>query len=260
MSHCQLFPLAYQPNPAHYFQQVHDQAGAILLDSSQPESQRGRFDILSAWPLAQLSPHPTESLDTFRQRCQSLVKQLSICQTPDGLELPFTGGLIGYLTYDFNHLNQTVETEGLAGATVGLYNWAVISDHQQKQSWLMCHCSVTTERCNELLNLFTTNFQSILSNTPFSLTKAFAARINAQRYQNDLKRVYNYITAGDCYQVNYTQRFSSQYSGDAWQAYSSLRARCPTPFASFIRVNSQQAIISLSPERLIQVHQRKVES
>ena len=75
-----------------------------------------------------------------------------------------------------------------------------------------------------------------------------------------MQQIHNYIAAGDCYQVNYTQRFSSNYQGDAWHAYRSLRERCPTPFASFIRVNPQQAILSLSPERFIQVRQGQVES
>ena len=60
--------------------------------------------------------------------------------------------------------------------------------------------------------------------------------------------------------MNYTQRFSSHYQGDAWQAYVSLRERCPTPFASFIRVSEQQAIVSMSPERFLQVQQRQVEA
>lgn len=260
MPTCQLFSLDYHPDPAHYFQSVHRHSGAVLLDSGYPHSQRGRFDIISAEPLAQISPAPAESLDSFRQRCQALLKQLAVCQTADSVTLPFTGGLIGYLTYDFNSLTPAADIEGLACAQVGLYDWALVTDHQLQQCWLMCHPSVAAERCAALLASFQNGHSSTAVAAEFRLTQPFAPRISAERYEQDLARIGDYITAGDCYQVNYTQRFSSNYQGDAWQAYSSLREQCPTPFASFIRVNGQQAILSLSPERYMQASQGRVES
>ncbi len=260
MPTCQLFPLDYHIDPAHYFQHVQAQSGAVLLDSGHPVSQRGRFDIISAEPLLAITPEPTESLDGFRQRCQVLLKQLAQCQTPETVELPFTGGLIGYLAYEFNSLAQCAEVEGLPSATVGLYDWALISDHQQQSCWLMCHSSVTPKRCEQLLARFIASPADTVKYEPFHLTCAFEPLISAERYQADLEQVHNYIAAGDCYQVNYTQRFNAGYQGDAWQAYISLRERCPTPFASFIRVNQEQAIVSLSPERFIQVRQRQVET
>lgn len=260
MPTCQLFSLDYYPDPAHYFQRVQQYSGAVLLDSGYPHSQRGRFDISSAEPVAQISPEPAESLDSFRQRCQGLLNQLPICQAPDSITLPFTGGLIGYLTYDFNNLTAAADIEGLPSAQVGLYDWALISDHQLQRCWLMCHPNLSAERCTALLGRFSAADTSKPSCEVFRLTQAFAPRISAERYHNDVERIHNYITAGDCYQVNYTQRFSSHYTGDAWQAYNSLREQCPTPFASFIRVNGQQAILSLSPERYLQASQGRVES
>ena len=259
MSTCQLFSLDYYPDPAHYFQRLHAQQGAVLLDSGKPVSQRGRFDIFSAWPLVQISPKPEESVADFRQRCQALVQRLSLCNAPEGMGLPFTGGLLGYLTYELNTLTQATQIEGLASATVGLYDWAVINDHQQQLCWLVCHASVSRQRCEQLLDYLNQETAST-SSTPFSLTRNFAPAISAERYRADVQRVHEYIAAGDCYQINYTQRFSADYQGDPWSAYVHLRQRCPTPFASFIRVNAQQAILSLSPERFIQVQQRHVES
>ena len=260
---CQLFALDYHADPTHHFKKVHAQSGAVLLDSGHPVSQRGRFDIISAWPLTSITPSPAESIDSFRQRCQALLKQLAVCQAPEAMELPFTGGLLGYLTYELNSLAQRAEVESLASATVGLYDWALVSDHQLQHCWLVCHPSISTQRQKELQLLFDSgaDYDQIANDkNVFQLTQPFKAQISPERYHSDLQRIHDYIGAGDCYQVNYTQRFSSHYQGDAWQAYVSLRERCPTPFASFIRVNQQQAIVSFSPERFIQVRQRQVES
>ena len=258
---CHLFALEYHADPRHYFSQLHAEDGAVLLDSGKPNSQRGRYDILSAWPLASITPHKHESTADFSQRCRVLLQQLPECQPADDIELPFSGGLIGYLSYEFNELAQASEIEGLASATVGLYDWALISDHQTQHCWLMCHALVPQTRIDALLQRFKSQPPSPAhTTTAFSLLAPFSSSISEPAYHQALQRVQAYITAGDCYQVNYTQRFRSHYQGDPWQAYSSLRDSCPTPFASFIRVNAEQAILSLSPERFIQVRQRQVES
>ena len=257
---CHLFTLKYHADPRNYFAHLQANDGAILLDSGKPSSQRGRYDILSAWPLQSITPQPNESVAHFSQRCRKLLEPLAECQPPADIELPFTGGLIGYLAYEFNTVEQATEIEGLPSATVSLYDWAIISDHQTARCWLMCHPSMAHDRIEELRQRFRSAVQPATVDVPFSLKTAFSPSINAHTYQQALQRIQAYITAGDCYQVNYTQRFRSQYQGNPWHAYSSLRDSCPTPFASFIRVNAQHAILSLSPERFIEVRQRHVES
>ena len=258
---CHLFALEYHADARHYFSQLHAEDGALLLDSGKPKSQRGRYDLLSAWPLARISPHKDETTADFSQRCRALLQQLPACQAADDIELPFTGGLMGYLSYEFNELTQASEIEGLASATVGLYDWALISDHQTQHCWLMCHPHISPARLDALRQRFCSSKTTPApTSRAFSLLAPFRPSISEHAYHQALARVQAYITAGDCYQVNYTQRFRSHYQGDPWQAYSSLRDSCPTPFASFIRVNAEQAILSLSPERFIEVRQRQVES
>lgn len=60
MNLCTLDPLPYLPDPAAYFERVREAPGAILLDSGRPVAQRGRYDLISAWPLETLSPLPDE--------------------------------------------------------------------------------------------------------------------------------------------------------------------------------------------------------
>ena len=258
---CSIHPLPYRADPTDYFFRVQQAPGAVLLDAGRPTAERGRFDIISAWPEQLVQPEPRESGAAFLQRLRVLLGGLAPARLPAELDLPFTGGLIGYLSYEFNELAQASEIEGLASATVGLYDWALISDHQTQRCWLMCHAQVSQTRIDALLQRFSSaKSTSVAAVTAFSLLAPFSPSISEQVYHQALQRVQAYIAAGDCYQVNYTQRFRSQYQGDPWQAYSSLRDSCPTPFASFIRVNAEQAILSLSPERFIEVRQRQVES
>ena len=79
-------------------------------------------------------------------------------------------------------------------------------------------------------------------------------------YRQAIERIQAYIQAGDCYQVNFAQRFRAPCQGDAWNAYQALRAACPTPFSGFQALADGGAIVSLSPERFLRVSQGHVET
>ncbi|MCU6321463.1 chorismate-binding protein, partial [Klebsiella aerogenes] len=68
-----------------------------------------------------------------------------------------------------------------------------------------------------------------------------------------------YLRSGDCYQVNLAQRFQARYRGDEWQAFRKLNAANRAPFSAFIRL-PEGAILSLSPERFIQLHQGDIQT
>lgn len=95
-------------------------------------------------------------------------------------------------------------------------------------------------------------------NEPFKISK-FSPTITAKEYAVGISTIQQYIYAGDCYQVNYAQRFSAAYSGDPFTAYLALRAALPSPFSGYMEF-TQGALLSLSPERFIQVADGKAES
>ncbi|MNC10856.1 Aminodeoxychorismate synthase component 1 [compost metagenome] len=59
--------------------------------------------------------------------------------------------------------------------------------------------------------------------------------------------------------MNFAQRFQTSWQGDPWAAYCALRDACPTPFAGYFTLDDG-AILSLSPERFLSVHQGQVET
>ena len=252
----QLINLPYLTDSSEYFARLQQAVGAVFLDSGKPQAERGRFDILSAWPLQQITPQATESSADYLQRCRQALAQLAPCHAE--FELPFTGGLLGYLNYEFDP-NASQQTSADPQASLGLYDWAVISDHEQQTCYLMCHASVSKKRVQQLTQLFTDDLVT-LEAEPFQLTQCFAPQLSQPQYQQAIAAVHEYIRAGDCYQVNFTQRFSATYQGDPWLAYQALRAACPTPFSGFIRLADDAAILSLSPERFLQVDQGVVEA
>jgi len=263
MPTCSIVSLPYCPNPAGNFSRIRHAPGAVLLDSGRPIAERGRFDVLSAWPLKQLQPVPQESGAAFLTRCRSSLARLGDARLPIGCELPFAGGLLGYLGYDFGRRLEPLPSGAtddlrLPDARLGLYPWAVITDHQLGTTQLMCHPSVDEIEQQRLLALFTA--EPATEQPAFRLTSPFKADLTSENYRAAFARIQAYIQAGDCYQVNFAQRFQAGFQGDPWAAYCALREACPTPFSGYLALPDGDAILSLSPERFVKVSQRQVET
>jgi para-aminobenzoate synthetase component I len=262
MSTCLVHPLPYRADPADFFAAVRRAPGAVLLDAGRPAAQRGRYDLISAWPMAEFVPAAEEAADAFLQRLRDGLSALGPAEPPSDCPLPFAGGLIGYLGYDFGRRleklpAQAVDDLGLGDARFGLYTWALISDHQLATSQLLFHPRLANEERERLITLF----EKVAAEPApsFRLLGAFRADLDEDGYRQAIERIQAYIQAGDCYQVNFAQRFRSHYQGDPWAAYQALRSACPTPFAGYQSL-PDGAIISLSPERFMRVSQGLVET
>ncbi|VVM52525.1 Aminodeoxychorismate synthase component 1 [Pseudomonas fluorescens] len=260
---CSVHPLPYRANPAEYFAAIRHAPGAVLLDSGRPSADRGRYDLLSAWPLEQLTVSPDESGDAFLQRLRDNLTRLGEASLPADHELPFAGGLIGYLSYDFGrHLerlpSQASDDLHLPDARFGLYGWALISDHLSQTSQLVFHPTLPESERQRLIELFSQPAPQ--ASAPFKLLTPMTADLSADEYQQAIERIQQYIQAGDCYQVNFAQRFRAPCLGDPWAAYCALRAACPTPFSGFQNLPDGDAVLSLSPERFVKVSQGHVET
>src|SRR5690606_17703934 len=172
-------------------------------------------------------------------------------------EVPFCGGAIGYFGYDLGRrLEQLPDTAvrdiDLPELCVGIYQWAIVQDHEQQQAWLV-ELPEINELAQKMIKVVFHNLKQFIKSNEISFKiNKFSCEVNAIKYANDIESIKEYIGAGDCYQVNYAQRFSANYSGDAFEAYLALRAALPSPFSGFMEFE-QNALLSLSPERFIQV-------
>lgn len=263
MHTCTLHPLPYLADPDAYFARVRHAPGAVLLDSARPSAERGRYDLLSAWPVCTLAPDTDEDGLSYLQRLREQLAALGPAQLPAGVELPFAGGLIGYLSYDFGrrleHLPAVARDDlGLADASLGLYAWALISDHQLQTSQLLFHPALAATERARLVQLFE-RAPAHAAGT-FTLASPMQGDLSADDYRQAFEQVQAYIHAGDCYQINLTQRFRAPCQGEPWLAYQALRAACPTPFSGFQALADGSTLLSFSPERFIRVSAGQVET
>lgn len=220
---------------------------AMLLHSGHADHPYSRFDILVADPVQTLTTENMSSAQDPLALLQQAIDGLGLAATPNP-DLPFQGGALGLFGYDLGRRFETLPEHAQADISlpdmaVGLYDWALIVDHQKKTVSLLSHHDVQAR-------LAWLEAQQPAPTQTFTLTSGWRSNMTAQEYAEKFSRVQAYLQSGDCYQVNLAQRFEAAYRGDEWQAFTCLNASNKAPFSAFLRLE-QGAILSLSPERFI---------
>ena len=258
-------PLPYPLDAHRVFEAVRDLGEPVLLDSSYPGTQRGRYDIIAAAP---------DLLIRFDQAglvvARNTVRVDTSCNDPfhymetalaelghpvADADIPFNGGFLGIFSYDLGRSLEQLPERAIADIDypwlrIGRYLWAVVIDHQEQRSCLMSHPLACETVLADVQQRLTTHSDN--NAHPFHLDAPFVSNLDRSAYGRALNRIDDYIHAGDCYQINFTQRFSAPCSGDPWLAYRALRRVAPTPFAACLE-SVDGMILSLSPERFIEV-------
>ncbi|OGI38020.1 MAG: aminodeoxychorismate synthase, component I [Candidatus Muproteobacteria bacterium RBG_16_62_13] len=244
-------------NPARY---------PHLLESVAHDTPRARYDILFAFPGETLildserrlhldgQTQPGDFLETFD-------RLWSRERVPEGQrDLPFTGGWFVFLGYEL-----AMSIEPAVGelpvdpqwpiATAVRIPAAIIYDHQAEQAWLVC------EKSHEhLLAPMQADLASPALPPEESIALSECNEEEPARFLDGVRRVLDYIRAGDVFQVNLSRVWNARLERalPAWKLYQRLRQTNPAPFAGLVTLSHGQGIISSSPERLVSVTGQRV--
>lgn len=234
-----------------------------LLESAARGEPLGRHDILFAFPGESLTlnadaslsgPHAGESF------LSSLDQWIASEQASGDASLPFTGGWFVYLGYELAaeiepRLRQPRDARWpVARAT--RFPAAVIRDHLGSRTWLVAENEEFLDRMHaDLVQLA----DSVLE--PVSMTLSRIEEDEPARYERIVERAIRYVHAGDVFQANLSRewRASLPEAFAHWQLYNQLRRANPAPFAALVTWG-EQAIISSSPERLVEIRGEHVQT
>lgn len=257
--------LHYHKNPEIYFNQLKRLPDFSWLDSGRPKSTQGRYDIFTACAISQScidhNHHFSCSDEQIMNMAQWLVKYTAIDKSAPQ-DLPFSGGVLGYLGYHWQDQHFDLKphySNETPHAQLAAYDWALIVDHhtQTCQAVFLPNCKARTQVLALLQGV--TNDEAdnqTLAQEPFHC-ESFTPETTQAQYLDALAKIHNYILAGDCYQVNFSQRFSARYKGSLDTAYLKLRSASPSPFSAYLK-GVNHPILSASPERFLQVTGRHV--
>ena len=277
------YPLKYHSNITQLFDRISHKPWAMLLDSGQPQSQYGRYDILVADPFITISSfddgveNKTDSSHKIRTEIIQngtvtnshedpfiILNELLASYKAEPDSLPFSGGAVGYFAYDLARQVEylpsiALKDDAIPHMLVGIYDWAVVVDHREKSACLVSHGfqQSTHDNWQTLCALFDAPLEMHLP--AFALTTPVTNNTTFEQYAKAFNAVKKYITEGDCYQVNLAQCFSAKAQGCGWTAYNKLREISPAPFMAYLNFGSLQ-VLSGSPERFLQIVGKHVET
>ena len=261
--------LPYSTDVRSYFQAIRHLPWACWLDSGLEHGDQHRFDVLVADPFKTLVFRDGEAWVSDRQGNVQrsdrlplvLLRELLGRKTTPAEGVPFSGGAVGYFSYDFGvrqELGEPVENGTMPEIALGLYDWAIVVDHLQQGAWL-----VAQGRDPETGNSWVPLLQQIESSLAEPLPE-YNAGIEAQpvsnltreAYATAFRRIQHYLREGDCYQVNFAQAFRVPFKGDPWRLYQTMRAQNPAPYGAYLQLPFGQ-VLSSSPEQFLGLWERQ---
>jgi para-aminobenzoate synthetase component 1 len=246
----------------------------LFLDSALVSPQ-GRYSYVSADPLSwiesfhgvvRVDGRTTPASDPF----EAVQTRLTAWQAEFVRDLPpFQGGVAGLFGYDLaHHLERlprpTFDDFQVPELAVGVYDWVLAFDHETRRNWLIVADVPSRDRQRRRDEIrrwldrpdppLPLSQRPIAIRTPQFATPRPGVTSNFDRpgYEAVLRRAIEYIHAGDCFQVNISQRLLHSQTASALEVYQRLRTRNAAPFAGFLDLG-EFAIASASPERFLQL-------
>lgn len=212
----------------------------FVLDSAQANDGLGQWSFFGADPFAVVSG----SLADLRRA----MADFDSSGSPD---IPFTGGAVGYLSYDYGRRLEKLpstarDDRGIPDMHFGIYDGVAALDHGSGNLYLVAHGlrgdeDAVIEELKGILEAETkADMNPVFSHEPWqwNLTK--------EDFCTAVQSVRAYIASGDVYQVNLSQRARCAFEGNGLSLYQALRRGNPAPYGAYLDLGSWQ-FISTSP-------------
>ncbi|MGM0558801.1 MAG: anthranilate synthase component I family protein [Myxococcota bacterium] len=239
-----------------------DADGLIFFDSGT-RADSGDWSIITCAPECVLVGRgaeffETESGDAVEDAAHWLLARESKMQQAEVDDLPFVGGLAGFLGFEFGHqlddVRATPRPRRVPDIWVGDYPGAALYEHETGK-W---HLIGEPSRCLKLL-------QAALDEAavagPEALPAALSGRVRhtvaREAYVRRAQASIDAIYAGETFEINYTERFEADWPGSPFELYRRLRATSSARFGGYLNAGDTQ-ILSASPEQFVRVDEGHV--
>jgi para-aminobenzoate synthetase component I len=275
-------------------QKLADRSQLLFLDSANTHPLFGRYSFVTAEPFGWLRSRGREvdwdgpggrkyfdSADPFRVLADLMAPWH--VQTVPGLP-PFQGGGAGLFGYDLCHhierLPRPARDEfGLPDLAVGFYDWVIAFDGSQQRAWIIstglpeimpaARAQRARARMEQVRRWLQTGPGALhhdenrspppAGSFPVPGLPGVWSNFDHAGYLAAVRRAIDYVHAGDCFQVNVSQRLLHRADWAPLELYNRLRQRNPAPFGGYFDLGDG-VLLSASPERFLRVEAGEVET
>lgn len=231
-----------------------DKKGFFLLDSGDLVSENACYSFIGLRPAFKISYSRKGTILNGKLIREPFLKyidnEIKLRQRERG-PFPFCTGFMGYLTYDFGweldkfkNIYKKRQLYNMPLAAFYYYDTIFVIDKKKKK--LFCVSEKKPEDLKDLIRMLKKHEATKETNIKVKLKSSVSKRA----YYKIIDETKRYISEGDIYQANISQRFCCDFESDPSYFYSRLRKLSPAPFGSYF-VEDGFTILSNSPERFL---------
>ena len=259
---------------------------SFLLESVEGGEKIGRYSLLGCDPLWILEARGNETTQKYRDgseqvftgdpfnvlaECLAPYQPVKLPQLPAGI-----GGLFGFWGYELiNWIEPRVSIHPQDERNIPDGLWMqvdnlLVFDQVKRKIWAIAYAdlrnngnleSAYQQACDRIqeivgkLSLPISPDKTQLpwtspQNQPKAGIEDYSSNFTKEEFCNSVEKAKEYIKAGDIFQVVISQRLSTEYTGDPFDLYRSLRQINPSPYMAFFNFQDWQ-IIGSSPEVMV---------
>jgi len=262
-----------------YWKLAHDETYSFLLESVTGGESLARYSILGVRPRLVLRskgrslrriaprsesreqlPEGTDPLDVLKQELQAM--------RTDPIEggPHFCGGAVGMLGYDivrfFEHLPDPPQDDlGTDEMAMMLTDTVLVFDHAKNLLRVMVPAEPNEEgykRASAEIERVIHRLKGPLPSLPNRKLpqQPVDSNMTREEYESGVRRILEYIAAGDGIQMVYSRRFATRTEAHPVTVYRALRSLNPSPYMFLLRFGDYD-LVGASPEILVSLEGRQ---
>lgn len=248
-----------------------------ILESVENQEKWGRYTFLGYNPKSEITCINGELtvkdvltgsvVKSHQAHPANYIKEMMKSYTSPALEgfPPFTGGLVGYFSYDYIKYSEpslkldALDEEHFKDVDLMFFDKVIAFDNIHQKIVLITNISsknIDEEYARAEKELDETE-QLLRNGKPAEiphgkLTSDFRKLFDKEQYCQMVEKAKHYIYEGDIFQVVLSNRLDADFEGSLFDAYRVLRATNPSPYMFFFSSDDME-IAGASPETLVKL-------
>ena len=263
--------------PVSAFAKLGGDAPSFLFESAEQNDQVGRFSFIGFGARATFTAcgksvtvsegGRSETRDAARDPLDELERWMERYRGASHPDFPpFCGGAVGYLGYDcVRWFEPTIPAPpkdelGIPDMFFQVTESVVIFDHKRRRIRIVANAFIDElgpeaaydAGCARIGRILEALRRPLAFDPIFTGTTPPAAGCTSnttrEEYHGMVRKAQEYILAGDIFQIVPSQRFETEFSGDALDLYRALRFVNPSPYMFCLRCPGGYSLVGSSPE------------
>ncbi|MCX8045936.1 MAG: anthranilate synthase component I [Anoxybacillus gonensis] len=277
--------------PIQLFMALRDEA-AFLLESGDDMSPWSRYSFIGVRPFMSIESDDGKQFFVKEQKqvlaCTGTIQEAFAVMQQHlhvqllSLDVPFRGGAVGYISYDFISSIEKIPYHAYNDLQMKIVHFVVCEslfafDHVKKELLLIHYvrvhetddeakrvekyeaaCRTIDELARKMVHGCDEQAHMMFDRNISVSFDRVHSNMDRQTFYEAVKNIQSYIASGDVFQTVLSQRFAIETSIDGIELYRLLRLLNPSPYLFYLKLGAEQ-IVGSSPEKLIQVRNRELE-